>query len=70
MLWIAGAVVKSGQQLVVLSAMKMETSVSAPCSGTVQHVAVEKSDQVDSGDLIMRIEADPDDSPLTSTDER
>ena len=52
----AGATVKSGQQLAVLSAMKMETSVSAPCSGIVQHVAVETGDQVDSGDLIVRIE--------------
>ncbi len=66
----SGATVKSGQQLVVLSAMKMETSVSAPCSGVVQHVAVEGGDQVDSGDLLIRIESDPDESPLMSTDER
>lgn len=45
----AGSTVKAGQALVVLSAMKMETSVSSPVNGTVQHVAVNKGDQIDAG---------------------
>lgn len=37
--------------MVVLSAMKMETSVSSPVNGTVKHVAVSKGDQIEGGEL-------------------
>ena len=38
----AGAAVRRGQALLVIESMKMETTVTAPCDGTVQtlHVAV------------------------------
>ena len=52
----AGAQVKAGQALVVMSAMKMETSVAAPCDGTVRHVAVELKDSIDAGDLLVLIQ--------------
>jgi len=52
-----GTPIKAGQQLVVLSAMKMETAVCAPLSGVIQHVAVVKSDKLEAGDLIVQIEA-------------
>lgn len=45
----------AGEALVVLSAMKMETSVGAPCAGQVQHVAVVKGDAVDTADLLVLI---------------
>ena len=45
----AGHNVRAGQGVAVLSAMKMETSVAAPCDGLVQHVAVEKGDVIDAG---------------------
>jgi pyruvate carboxylase len=50
--------VVAGQALVVLSAMKMETSVGAPCAGTVQHVAVVRGDSVDTADLLVLIRQD------------
>lgn len=51
-----GAQVVAGQQLVVMSAMKMETAVCSPCSGTVTQVAVAKGDNLDAGDLIVAID--------------
>ena len=46
---LAGTQVKAGQALVVMSAMKMETSVAAPCDGVVRHVAVDLKDSVEAG---------------------
>jgi Biotin-requiring enzyme len=46
---LTGTRVKAGETLVVLSAMKMETAVGAPCSGVVQHVAVSVKDNIEAG---------------------
>ena len=51
-----GQEVKEGDKLVVLEAMKMLTTVSATTDGTVKEVLVGKGDQVDSDDLLVRLE--------------
>jgi len=52
-----GQEVKAGAPLVVLSAMKMETTVSAPCEGPIKHIGVLAGDQCSAGDLLVAIEA-------------
>ena len=50
-----GDLVKKGDPLVVLSAMKMETNVSAPIGGIVSSISVKKNMQLAGGDLIVTI---------------
>ena len=47
---------QEGEPLVVLSAMKMETVIPAPASGTVSRVLVTAGDKVDGDDLLAQIE--------------
>ena len=49
MLCCEGSLVKAGQKLAVLSAMKMETAVQSPCDGLVRHVGVDKGDSLEAG---------------------
>jgi len=50
-----GKHVEAGSALIVLSAMKMETTVAAPISGDIKHVAVEVGSSVSAGDLLVEI---------------
>ena len=50
-----GQEVKAGDKLVVLEAMKMLTTVSASTDGTVGEILVQKGDQVDSDDLLVKL---------------
>merc|ERR1719263_1922423 len=51
----AGDVVEPGDTLVVLSAMKMETVISATIGGTVDRLLVSAGDPVEGDDLIALI---------------
>lgn len=51
-----GDVVTKGEQLAVLEAMKMETTVTAPREGRVVEVLVQPGDSVAAGDLLVRLE--------------
>lgn len=50
-----GGNVKAGDPIVVMSAMKMDTVVSAPVSGKVERILVKANDSVSQGDLLCEI---------------
>jgi len=52
-----GAKVAKGDKLATLEAMKMQTTIYAPCDGVVGEIAVHVSDAVESKDLLMRLKA-------------
>lgn len=52
----SGAIVKKGQAVVVVSAMKMETTLVAPFDGQVKAVNVKNGDKVMPGDVLVDIE--------------
>ena len=52
-----GDAVKEGDPLVVISAMKMETTLSAPVSGVVKSLHVKEGAQLDVGDLVVEIQS-------------
>jgi len=52
----AGDVVNEGDQIVTLSAMKMETAIPAPRAGVVKRLLVNAGDKVDGDDLMLTIE--------------
>nr|XP_005988982.1 PREDICTED: pyruvate carboxylase, mitochondrial [Latimeria chalumnae] len=52
----AGSAIEKGQPLCVLSAMKMETVVNSPLSGTIKKVYVKPDMHLEGDDLILEIE--------------
>ena len=50
-----GDVVKEGQQLMILEAMKMENEILAPCAGKISSIGVAKGSSVESGALLCTI---------------
>lgn len=53
----AGAVVKKGQPLVVIEAMKMENELKSPADGKVTKVYVKSGDKVENNALLIEIDA-------------
>lgn len=47
-----GQAVKSGEKLITLEAMKMNTFVTAPADGTVKEIHVAAGDSVEEGQLL------------------
>ena len=50
-----GQKVEAGQSVASIEAMKMEAAITATVSGTVQRLAIPKTQQVDAGDLLVVI---------------
>ncbi|MDY0223131.1 MAG: acetyl-CoA carboxylase biotin carboxyl carrier protein subunit, partial [Desulfobacterium sp.] len=48
--------VEKGDPVVVVSAMKMETTLTAPHGGTVTRIGVKQGDKVMPGDILVDIE--------------
>ena len=51
-----GSIVKQGQSLITLMAMKMENDITAPRDGVVKEINVKKNDNVNKGDVLAIIE--------------
>ncbi|MCP5306528.1 MAG: sodium-extruding oxaloacetate decarboxylase subunit alpha [Chromatiaceae bacterium] len=51
----AGQAIKSGDVIMILEAMKMETEVRSPESGTVQELLVKQGDAVQVGDILLTL---------------
>jgi len=49
----SGNVVKKGEPVLILEAMKMETQVSAPRDGTVAEIHVRSGDSISVGDSLV-----------------
>ncbi len=50
-----GQKVKKGERLIMMEAMKMQTSINAPCDGHVAELAVKFADNVDIKDLLLKM---------------
>jgi pyruvate carboxylase len=50
-----GARVAKGEKLVTMEAMKMQTTVYAPCDGLVEEIFAHVGDSVESKDLLMKL---------------
>jgi biotin carboxyl carrier protein len=54
-----GDVVRAGQGLIVMEAMKMENELRAPAAGTVRRIAVTPGNAVEKGTILLELERAP-----------
>ncbi|MCL4155531.1 UNVERIFIED_CONTAM: hypothetical protein GTU68_039832 [Idotea baltica] len=54
-----GETVTTNQPIAVIEAMKMESAISAPMSGTIERVAVAEVGSVEAGDLLAVLKPGP-----------
>ncbi|MBK8166733.1 MAG: acetyl-CoA carboxylase biotin carboxyl carrier protein subunit [bacterium] len=59
LLVVPGQVVATGQPLVIMESMKMETELAAPQAGTVERMAVHEGQIVAQGDLLVAVTPAP-----------
>ena len=52
---VVGDAVEVGAPMLVLSAMKMETTVAAPATGRVDSLSVKSGDDVEAGDVLVTL---------------
>ena len=50
-----GAKVAKGDKILTMEAMKMQTTIYAPCDGTIEELLVATGDAVDAGDLLLKM---------------
>ena len=50
-----GAKVSKGDKILTMEAMKMQTTIYAPCDGAIEELFVAAGDAVDAGDLLVRL---------------
>jgi biotin carboxyl carrier protein len=51
-----GDMVKAGQHVIIMEAMKMENEIQAPKDGKVKSVLVKEGDSVNEGDIMIKLE--------------
>ncbi len=50
-----GARVAKGDKILTMEAMKMQTTIYAPCDGAIDELLVATGDAVDAGDLLVKM---------------